>query len=81
MGQREEMGQSPGILGRGFKAWGSWGQESVETGLSRISQGCVSIEGSINQGSFRSFVYICFSYLSLTNYSFHIILPICFVNI
>ena len=54
MGQREEMGQSPGILGRGFGAWGSWGQESVETGLSRISQGCVSIEGSINQGSFRS---------------------------
>ena len=34
MGQREEMGQSPGILGRGFGAWGSWGPESVETRLS-----------------------------------------------
>ena len=33
MGQREDMGQSPGNLGRGFGAWGSWGPESVGISL------------------------------------------------
>ena len=37
MGQREEIGQSPGNLGRGFGAWVNWGPEWVGIKLQQRS--------------------------------------------
>ena len=70
-----------GFWGVGLERGAAGGQNQLRRDFQGSHTRVCEYRGFNQSGSFRSFVYICFSYLSLTNYSFHIILPICFVNI